>query len=280
MRERAVREVEKPEFINGRAIYKSKSNFTYTTHKPVELDLELTGRQNYVCSIFLIGSFSYGNFKRVKDINLIRKWGQSLQNTGLNGIMFHNCFTENDIDSFLPLPVTFVKVDFPKGLQSGLFRYELYNTLIEKYADFIDNAFFTDSTDLDVLKNPCISPNYRTDKIYIGCEPKTTDNRWMIEIAKHYPKYLNLLKKDRSFGQKILLNAGLCGGSLKAITPFIKRMAEECISVYRNSQLQDMAIINYIGYTEFSDKISFGSQVNTIFTKQETDNKVAWFRHK
>ena len=41
-----------------------------------------------------------------------------------------------------------------------------------------------------------------------------------------------------------------------------------------------MPIINYLAYTEFKDKVVFGSEINTVFTLDEKNNKVAWIKHK
>lgn len=239
-------------------------------------------KDNFVCSIYLLGAKrkSYGNFNQHKNINLLRKWAESLLATGLTGILFHNCFTRNEQDLFYGLPVKFIKVEPPKVFQSGLYRYELYHNFIKDYSGHIDNIFFTDSTDLEFLKNPTIQKNFDTDKIYIGCEPVVCGNKWMMGACHGYEKYLHLVRSDKQFASHPLLNAGFCGGSLKAIAPFIERMAAECIMLYDKAEWQDMPIINYLAYTEFKDKVVFGSEINTVFTLYEKNNKVAWIKHK
>lgn len=239
-------------------------------------------KDNYVCSIYLLGAKrkSYGNFNQHKNINLLRKWAQSLLETGLTGILFHNCFTRNEQDLFYGLPVKFIKVQPPKNFQSGLYRYELYRDFIKNYSHHIDNIFFSDSTDLEFLKNPIVQENYSSDKIYIGCEPVVCGNKWMLQACHGFEKYLQLVKTDKEFANHPLLNAGFCGGSIKAISPFIERMATECIRMYPMAEWQDMPIINYLSYTEFKDKVVFGSEINTVFTAYEKNNKVAWIKHK
>jgi len=239
-------------------------------------------KENYVCSIYLLGAkySTYGNFTQRKNIELLRAWAVSLKKNNLTGILFHNCFTRNEQDLFYGLPVKFIRVNPPAKFQSGLYRYELYHKFILNYAPYIDNIFFSDSTDVEVLRNPVIQKEYDRDKIYIGCEPVKAGNKWMRDAAKGYSKYFKLLVDDKEFVNNTLLNAGLCGGSLEAIAPFIKRMAEECISMYPVAEYQDMPIINYLGYTEFRNKIVYGDLVNTVFKAYEIDNKKAWFKHK
>ena len=60
----------------------------------------------------------------------------------------------------------------------------------------------------------------------------------------------------------------------------IRRMAEECIKLYPVADLQDMAVINLLAYTEFRDRVVYGGNVNTLFKGYEKDNRVAWFKHK
>lgn len=239
-------------------------------------------KDNFVCSIYLLGAKrkTYGNFNQHKNINLLRKWAESLQATGLTGILFHNCFARNEQDLFYGLPVKFIKVEPPKNFQSGLYRYELYDKFIKAYSPYIDNIFFSDSTDLEFLKNPVIQSNFSRNKIYVGCEPVVCGNKWMMGACHGYEQYIRLVKSDKQFANHPLLNAGFCGGSLEAITPFIERMATECMKMYPVAEWQDMPIINYLAYTEFKEKVVFGSEINTVFTLNEKNNKVAWIKHK
>ncbi len=248
--------------------------------------LHFTEKQNFICSIYLTGGRRYGHFPLKKNIGHLRKWAESLKVNGLNGIMFHNCFNASEIATFSSLPVKFIGVPFPRTYMSGLYRFELYYKFINKFAAHIEHIFFTDSTDLDVLKNPFIHKEYRSDKIYIGCEPVVPGNKWIIgnnhipSACKGFEKYIDLVKTDKAFANRKLLNAGLIGGALPVVAPFIRRMTEECTKMYPRPYIQDMPILNYLAYVEFKDRVVFGDQVNTVFTQYEKDNKVAWFRHK
>lgn len=246
----------------------------------------LSQKDNFICSIYLTGGKRYGHFPLVKSIEHLRKWGDSLKANNLKGIMFHNCFSTFETLTFSNLPISFIKVPFPKTYMSGLYRFELYHWFLTLFYQYIDNVFFTDSTDLDVLKNPFIQKEYRSDKIYIGHEPVIVGNKWMVGTKKirsaaiGYERFLQLVKRDKRFEHRKLLNAGLIGGSTAAVTPFIKRMTEECSKMYPRPWIQDMPILNYLAYTEFNDQVVYNNQVNTIFTLYEEDNKTAWFRHK
>ena len=259
-------------FINSPLLKKEYQDGSFKPYK----------KDNYVCSIYLLGAkhSTYGNFTQKKNIELLRAWAVSLEKNNLTGILFHNCFTRNEQDLFYGLPVKFIRVQPPSKFQSGLYRYELYHKFMQHYAAYIENIFFSDSTDVEVLKNPVIQKEYQQDKIYIGCEPVKTGNKWMIEAARGYSKYSNWLAESPDHRVKVLLNAGLCGGSLKAIAHFIERMSQECISMYPVAEYQDMPIINLLAYTEFKQEIVFGDIVNTVFKGYEKNNKKAWFKHK
>ena len=264
-------------------------NQTYAPILDKELEQAKISKQktDYIASIFLTGTKAlYGNWKGVVDINLIEKWAASLKLTGLTGIMFHNCFSEQQIKSFVEYPVIFVKVSIPPNHMSGLWRFVIYNQFLYKFGDRIGGIFFTDSTDLDVLKNPFIQKEYEKDKIYIGNEIANKNHpraiagtKWMLTASVGYPEYVNLVNNDQKFAIRPLLNAGLVGGDVEAIRPFIKRMAEDCGRMYNCAEVQDMTIINYLAY-EFKDTVVFNDYVNTKFNAYEQDNKVAWFRHK
>ena len=48
----------------------------------------------------------------------------------------------------------------------------------------------------------------------------------------------------------------------------------------RHIEIEILHTLNYVLYTYYSDKIIHGSPVNTVFNNYETDNKIAWFKHK
>lgn len=236
---------------------------------------------DFVASIYLVGSKdNWNNFLFTPDIMKLETWAKSLCNTGLTGLVFHNCFSVEDIGRFSVYPVKFSYAEMPAGWNSGLYRFKLYHDFITGWSNCIENIFFTDSTDLEVLQNPMRCAQYRHDKIYIGCEPDTMSSKWMTTFSDNYSCYTDLLTSDPNFAAHTLLNAGLCGGSITAITPFIKRMSEECLKMEGVAHFQDMPIINYLAYTEFKDHIVYGGLVNTVFKAYEQGNGVAWFRHK
>lgn len=136
-----------------------------------------------------------------------------------------------------------------------------------------DYVFCVDATDVLMLNNPFKENlgNY----IWVGDEPGTINNEWLL---KHHnlPLFNTFFKTHAS---KPLLNAGLLGGRKEVIKSFLERM----VWYIRNHEtgFTDMALLNFVLYTEFADKIRHGRKVNTIFKAYDTINKHgSWFSHK
>lgn len=244
-----------------------------------------TEKKNYVATIYLTGSLkNWNNFPAQPNISLIEDWARSLAHVGLTGIVFHNCFNTKEIESFAKYPVHFSYVEMPFGYNSGLFRYEIYAEFIQKYQGMIEGIFCTDSTDLEFLKNPFTQPKFDKSKLYIGCESWTVEycmkDRGAKFVFEACPEFMERLKNEPDFKNNTVLNAGLVGGAVEVITPFIIRMAKECHKFRKNPHFQDMGVMNVLGYGDFKDHVYFGPQLNTQFNHFDKYNSYSWVRHK
>lgn len=244
-----------------------------------------TEKKNYVATIYLTGSLkNWNNFPAQPNISLIEDWARSLAHVGLTGIVFHNCFNTKEIESFAKYPVHFSYVEMPFGHNSGLFRYEIYAEFIQKYQGMIEGIFCTDSTDLEFLKNPFTQPKFDKSKLYIGCESWTVEycmkDRGAKFVFEACPEFMERLKNEPDFKNNTVLNAGLVGGAVEVITPFIIRMAKECHKFRKNPHFQDMGVMNVLGYGDFKDHVYFGPQLNTQFNHFDKYNSYSWVRHK
>ena len=264
-------------FATGKAGHNKK----YIVDKSVFVP---TVKENFVASIYLVGSkLKWNNFSDTPNIKLLENWAFSLKKTGLTGILFHNCFTEDDIKQFSTYPVHFSYAEMPKGNNSGLYRFELYAEFLAKYQDKIGGMFMTDSTDLEMLQNPFTHKKFDGNTIYIGCEPWSFEQWEKLRAARPLINSLSELRElmaDKQFAKQTVLNAGLVGGTAHAVTPFINEMAKGCKRYSSCASFQDMSWLNFIAYTKFKSKIAYGPQVNTHFTGYEKDNKVAFVKHK
>jgi glycosyltransferase involved in cell wall biosynthesis len=136
-----------------------------------------------------------------------------------------------------------------------------------------DYVFCVDATDVKMLNNPFKENlgNY----LWVGDEPGTIKNEWLI---KHHNQ---ALFKDffKTHANKPLLNAGILGGRKLIVQSFLERM----VWYIQNHEIifSDMALFNFLLYTEFADKVKHGRKVNTIFKAYDTINKHgSWFSHK
>lgn len=141
-------------------------------------------------------------------------------------------------------------------------------------------VFMTDCTDVELINMPYPEPG----KIYVGSEPgMIAQSQW---ITFHH-KHPDLQRFYQSHGRKQIVNAGIIGGYLEDILPFVRAMIDTYSRMAHDQQVKrshgpgmtDMGIFNYVAYTMFPNKISRGPHVNTTFKANERNN-ISWFKHK
>ena len=147
----------------------------------------------------------------------------------------------------------------------------------------IDKVWVTDGTDVDMLREPW--HGMEEGSIYVGSEPKTLDDEWMIanHKAESFQKFLS------SNYDKPMLNAGLLGGSRSDVMDYAHKISRqwfdlESLRFWKKDapapEMGDMAAFNLVGYGHFADRIVTGPQVHTVFRQEEKNNNWAWWRHK
>lgn len=176
--------------------------------------------------------------------------------------------------------VEFVKVE--TSVRNIYFqRWVSYYRYLLEHRNDIGKVFITDGSDVVMLRNPF--EKMKDGILYVGDEAQITGCEWMV---KHHPnRKLQEFMKDNT---DVLLNAGLCGGSVDVVIEFIGRF----LLFYFNSVAEskfyddrpgcgdgDMGLFNYIVRTHFDGRFVHGTQVNTVF-KDEKINPVSWFKHK
>lgn len=144
----------------------------------------------------------------------------------------------------------------------------IFNHLKEIDEEYV---FCVDATDVEMLKNPFIE--YLGDRIFVGDEPGTIKNDWLI---KHHnvPLFKEFFKINT---YKPLLNAGVIGGRKEIIIKVLETMAKYISTT--DVGMTDMALFNYVLYTHFADKVYHGRRVTTVF-KAYTTKGGSWFKHK
>lgn len=185
----------------------------------------------------------------------------------------------NDVDQYTLGPFTafhHVQVSINPYFQRWISYYEY----LIKHRDEISWVFMTDCTDVELLK----MPDPERGKIYVGDEPDLIGkSQWL----QYHHKHPDLVKFYTSHRQKQMVNAGILGGYIEDVLPFIRAIIDTYTRMMHESThsrvagpgMTDMAVFNYVAYTRFADKISHGRHVNTTFKANER-NDVSWWKHK
>jgi hypothetical protein len=213
------------------------------------------------------------------DIKIISAWVNSIKKEGLQIVLFHDCFNEQQIED--NKYIKFVRVIMPADTNAYFYRFNLYADYLEQFKSHFKNVFFTDCTDVVLLQNPFEHPAYSPHKIYVGDEPNTIGCVWMKDEAsiliEAWPNYAAF---EILHAKSLLLNPGIIGGNTNIVFPFIKDMASLCMQL-KHLANTDMALFNYLAYhPKYKDLITHGSQVNTIYKMYETNDLFSWFAHK
>jgi hypothetical protein len=209
-----------------------------------------------------------------------------LTNLQLNGIIFHNNFSEATIQKYQNKYIQFVRVTYLSEFNPNVFRYTVYRDFLKKYEKNIANVFVTDIADVVALQNPFMQTLFTENPLTLFCgdETKTLDNDWMKAHAEHLRQNIvDYAAYEADFQQHTLLNCGIIGGSIQVMFPFIEQLSTLHETYNRNNKTAytgDMGAFNYLVRTQFNSSLLHGSPINTVFKNYETDRTDCWFRHK
>lgn len=220
------------------------------------------------------------------DFQIIQKWCESVQKLNLNGIVFHNNFSEKTIKQANSKYLKFIKVDFDKRLNANVYRYLVYLDFLKKNQNSIQQVFMTDIADVEVLKNPFEELHYiqNPDNLFCGDEDEKLNNSWMMEHCTHLralvPGFIEFEKENQS---QTLLNCGVIGGRIGIVIPLLELLSQihlEYTISNKTPYTLDMGAFNFIARTYFKGHLTHGYPVNTRFKSYETGRKDCWFKHK
>ncbi len=219
------------------------------------------------------------------DFSLVAEWAKSITDLGLQGIIFHNNFSEATCNLHQSDYIHFIKVDYNPQFNPNVFRYFAYAEFLKQHAPLIENIFFTDVSDVTVLKNPFVEELFLKNPTHIFCgdEPEILDNEWMQEHAAHLrSKIANYAAYEADFKNKTLLNCGIMGGNIAVMKPFIEKLwaiHHQYNADNKTLYTGDMGAFNYLVRTGYHDRLIHGSPVNTVFKSYKNDSS-CWFKHK
>jgi hypothetical protein len=220
------------------------------------------------------------------DYSLIKNWCESIINLDLQGIIFHNNYSETFCGRYSNKNIHFIRFDYEPNFKPNVYRYLMYRDFLKLYTQQIENVFVTDISDVVVLQNPFESSFFRAnvEAIFCGDEPKKLENEWMKNHSEHLRiKIEDYAKYEESFKDNTLLNCGIIGGNISVMKEFIEKLAiihTQYNFDNKTAYTGDMGAFNYLIRTQFNDRFLHGFPINTEFKAYQTEREDCWFRHK
>jgi hypothetical protein len=217
---------------------------------------------------------------------LVQAWAESIQLLNLQGVIFHNSFSEATCRKFSNENITFIEVKYNPAFNPNVFRYFIYRDFLLNLTSTIKSVFVTDVSDVVVVKNPFETFLFQEnrDTLFCGDEPKTLDNDWMNDHSTNLRNQITgFVEYEQSFAQSTLLNCGIIGGSTDVMSDFLEKLCfihEHFNSNNETAYTGDMGAFNYIARTHFNNNLIQGAPVNTVFKEYESARMECWFRHK
>ena len=222
----------------------------------------------------------------IDDYSLVKEWADSIIALNLQGIIFHNNFTEETCLKYENENIHFIKVKHNPSFNPNVYRYFIYKDFLERNERNIKKVFCTDISDVTVQKNPFEQPLFidNPDKLFCGDEPKKLNDEWMLEHSTHLRNNIaDYAAYEEIFKEAQLLNCGIIGGNIKTMKKFVEELTNIHDKYNQNNYTSftgDMGAFNYLVRTKFNNLIYHGEPVNTVFKAFEQNNSNCWFKHK
>lgn len=212
-----------------------------------------------------------------KNIKMLEPLIDSVLRANQKLVILNDCFDEKNSSD-----IQFERVIPNKYYAPTLYRRILFSEFLQKTGSQINNYFFIDSTDVQLLNNPF--PFIDQEKIYVGNE---FGKRFKCaHLKKSYripyiqiPDYFKVI--DSVSSNKTLLNAGIIGGESKILTDFHQKLCQ-IITTYAKNITEVSLDSQFVIYTLvkfFYNKIENGSHINTKFKHYEEKSQ-SWWKHK
>ncbi len=242
---------------------------------------------NLIVSSCITGVYDVNRNSILKedDFSIVSDWAKSITDLGLQGIIFHNSFSEATCKANENEFIRFIKVTYNAQYNPNVFRYFIYNEFLKEQSHCIKNIFFTDVSDVIVLKNPFLEQLYLQNQtaIFCGDEPENLDNDWMQKHSQHLRNQIaDYANYETHFKNETLLNCGIIGGNVEMMLAFISQLwtlHQKFNSDNQTAYTGDMGVFNYLVRTKYNDQVIHGNPVNTEFKKYSLDTS-CWFKHK
>lgn len=217
---------------------------------------------------------------------LVKAWAESISEKQLQGIIFHNNFSQETCDTFSNDSISFVKITHDPRYNPNVYRYFVYKTFLQNYLYLFSHIFITDVSDVTIVKNPFIDPYFLENptSIFCGDEPKKLNDAWMLAHSSHLRERIpDFATYETTFENETLLNCGIIGGNAPLLFQFIEKLCaihQSANSDNKTAYTGDMGAFNYLVRTQFNNQLIHGRPVNTLFKGYENERDDCWFKHK
>lgn len=245
-------------------------------------------KQQVVMASLITGTYDVNRNETLPsdDFELVKDWSESVQNAGLQGIIFHNGFSEETCEKYQRENLIFIRTDPNSSFNPNVFRYFLYLDFLKEAGSQITDVFLTDISDVVLIRNPFAENHYleNPETIFCGDEPKSLAEEWMIEHSAHLRSQIRDFEiYEKNFANETLLNCGVIGGKTNLMMDFLTRLCSIHQSYNQDNKSDftgDMGAFNYLIRTQFQKQILHGFPINTVFKEYQSDREDCWFRHK
>lgn len=243
--------------------------------------------KNIIIASHITGVYDVNRNEILADDNfsIVSKWAKSISDLNLQGIIFHNNFSDETCDAHQNDAIRFVKINYDSQYNPNVYRYFLYNEFLKLHSYQFENVFFTDVSDVVVLKNPFVQKLFLDNPMAIFCgdEPEILDNVWMQNHGQHLrSKIPDYAIYEEKFKSNTLLNCGIVGGNSAVMKSFIADLRSIHSSFNFDNCTKftgDMGAFNYLVRTKYNSHVIHGNPINTEFKKYSSDPN-CWFQHK
>lgn len=213
------------------------------------------------------------------DIKYIEPWYNSINQLGLNGIVFYDNLTEEFVQKYQTDKISFIKVN-PSIYSNNDWRFFVYRDYFEGHNAY-DSIFLTDGSDVTVVRDPSnIISDYRYIDFFV-CKDSILLSQFPYIQIHDQAKWDNLhwfLKYHKTLP---LINMGVIGGNYYNMMEFLNNFCETRIQLGNPDFNSDMWIGQYVFRHKLSYKnILLGEPFTSVFKKYENQRTDVYFIHK
>ena len=249
---------------------------------------QLTPNSNLILACHITGVYDVNRSTTLQDDNfeLVRDWAASVAAAKLQGVLFHNGFSEETCQTHKSEYLTFVKINYNPQFNPNVYRYLVYLDFLEKQTHSPANLFVTDVTDVTLVNNPFTDPLFISspNTLFCGNEHIQLANEWMLAHGSSLRSQIDdYADYEARFATDTLLNCGIIGGSYPLFLAFLQQLCaihRRYNATNKTAYTGDMGAFNYLVRTKFNSQLRHGYPVNTVFKSYEVSRNDCWFRHK